>query len=216
MLDDAPKRFPAQNDPVNDPVKAALDQSLEKLRELLSQRIRLTMELAGVEWQLARLRPKIVGLATLSDEPPNDEYFDLFLQETAGKGLTDATRDALMADSGFMTPLQVRDALIRTGYDVTAKYANPLAVIHNILKRLVDSKRVIQRTVESKSEYKWNPDARLTKREVRLLEERQPEWWKHMKEVGTANLMARFAPPKKNFFRQMAEEIAKEDAKKKS
>jgi hypothetical protein len=195
-----PVRIPAEN--AEDPIKTALDQSLQKLGELTWKKITLNMQMAAVDQEIAKLRPKIIGLAALSDEPPKDELFDLFIQETAGKGLTDSIKDALMGADDFMTPIQVRDALIRTGYEITGKYANPLAVIHNLLKRLAASKKLITRTAGSGTEYKWNPNPPLTRRQARLLKERRPEWFKHM--IGKRE---------PNYFQKLAEELAEQEAK---
>jgi hypothetical protein len=55
-------------------------------------------------------------------------------QETVPLGLTDAIR--LVMRSGVpMTPVEVRDRLRAIGFDVS-KYANDLAAVHTILKRL--------------------------------------------------------------------------------
>jgi hypothetical protein len=183
-----PVRIPAALG-AEDPIKTALDQSLQRLGELTWKKIGLQMQMTSVDQELAKLRPKIIGLAALSDEPPKDELFDLFIQETAGKGLTDSIRDTLMGTDDYMSPIQVRDALIRTGYDITGKYANPLAVIHNILKRLAVSQKVIARTTGGKTEYKWNPNPPLTRRQRRLIKEAEakkerPAWFKHLIETG--------------------------------
>jgi hypothetical protein len=52
-------------------------------------------------------------------------------------GFTDAVRRALQAaGKRGLTPVEVRDALVESGVDLSG-YSNPLAVIHTTLKRLV-------------------------------------------------------------------------------
>ncbi len=54
-------------------------------------------------------------------------------------GLSDLCRQVLKSNGGWMTPIQVRDELIKMRIDVTSIYANALAVIHTTLKRLSDN-----------------------------------------------------------------------------
>jgi hypothetical protein len=57
-------------------------------------------------------------------------------------GLTDACRVVLRGAGRAMTPTEIRDRLAAIGFDLT-KYANTLAAIHTVLKRLNESKEVI-------------------------------------------------------------------------
>ena len=57
-------------------------------------------------------------------------------------GLTDACRVVLHGAGRPMTPTEIRDRLEGIGFDLT-KYANTLAAIHTVLKRLNESKEVI-------------------------------------------------------------------------
>lgn len=54
---------------------------------------------------------------------------------TVSWGLTDGCRMVLMASGRPMKPPEVRDALTACGFDLS-KYANELAAIHTVLKRL--------------------------------------------------------------------------------
>ena len=79
----------------------------------------------------------------------------LGLTPTVPLGLTDACRMVLRSGQP-MTPIEVRDRLLAIGIDVS-KYANDLAAVHTILKRLNSSGelRFIPRG-PSKSQYAWN------------------------------------------------------------
>jgi hypothetical protein len=78
------------------------------------------------------------------------------LTPTVPMGLTNAIRLVVRGAGGPMTPIDVRDRLRAIGFDVT-KYANDLAAVHTILKRLNDSGELlfIPRTA-GKHQYIWN------------------------------------------------------------
>ena len=79
----------------------------------------------------------------------------LGLTPTVPLGLTDACRMVIRGGHP-MTPVQVRDRLLAMGFDVS-KYANDLAAVHTILKRLNSSGelRFIPRA-PGKHQYAWN------------------------------------------------------------
>ena len=80
----------------------------------------------------------------------------LGLTPTVPMGLTDAVRLVVRGAGVPMTPVEVRDRLHAIGFDVS-KYANDLAAVHTILKRLNESGelRFIPRA-PGKHQYVWN------------------------------------------------------------
>jgi len=80
----------------------------------------------------------------------------LGLTPTVPMGLTDAIRLVVRGAGVPMTPVDVRDRLQAIGFDVS-KYANDLAAVHTILKRLNGSGelRFIPRA-PGKHQYTWN------------------------------------------------------------
>jgi hypothetical protein len=53
------------------------------------------------------------------------------------QSLTYEVRRALMLGGGeYLTPIQIRDQLIRSGYDFSRYQSNPLVSIHSTLKRI--------------------------------------------------------------------------------
>ena len=79
--------------------------------------------------------------------------------------LADACREALKNSTAAMTPVDVRNAIVALGYNLT-KHKNPLASIHSVLKRLHESGSVKQiqtagasKDSPSKSAYQWTPTA---------------------------------------------------------
>lgn len=79
---------------------------------------------AALDTRIAQLHQTIGTLTKLCGFTPTVPF-----------GLTDACRVALRGAGRPMTAVDVRDRLGATGYDLE-KYANPLAAIHTVLKRL--------------------------------------------------------------------------------
>jgi hypothetical protein len=103
---------------VIDDYRRALDAALREYERALADQ-------AALETRLAQLRQTIGTLTTLCGLTP-----------TVAFGLTDACRMVLRSAAEPMTALAVRDRLAAVGIDLD-RYANPLAAIHTVLKRLV-------------------------------------------------------------------------------
>jgi hypothetical protein len=117
--------------------RAALDAAIKEYEALGEQR-------RALDDRMAQLGQTIGTLTRL-----------LGLTPTVPLGLTDACRMVLRSGHP-MTPVEVRDRLLAIGIDVS-KYANDLAAVHTILKRLNTSGelRVIARA-PGKHQYAWN------------------------------------------------------------
>ena len=124
----------------NTDYRAALDAAIREHETLDRQR-------RGIDDRLAQLGQTIGTLTRL-----------LGLVPTVPLGLTDACRMVLRHGQP-MTPVEVRDRLLAVGIDVS-KYANDLAAVHTILKRLNSSGelRFILRE-QGKHQYAWNRPA---------------------------------------------------------
>jgi hypothetical protein len=108
----------------------------------------LGTERQAIDRRLAELAQTIGTLSRL-----------LGLTPTVPMGLTDAIRLVVRGAGVPMTPIEVRDRLRAIGFDVE-KYANDLAAVHTILKRLNASGelRFIPRTA-GWHQYVWNRPA---------------------------------------------------------
>ena len=100
----------------------------------------------STETRMTTLKQLIANLTTLQGEAVPAEF--------TGQGLTESCRNVLKGSGREMAPLEVRSALQSTGYDV-AKYSNPLASIHAVLKRLVDADEAEAVNRGGKTLYKW-------------------------------------------------------------
>ena len=119
--------------------RRALDTALREYEELGAKR-------QAIDTRLAELAQTISTLSKL-----------LGLTPTVPLGLTDAVR-LVMRGGVPMTPTEVRDRLHAIGFDVS-KYANDLAAVHTILKRLNNTGelRFLPRGLgRSQHQYTWN------------------------------------------------------------
>jgi len=106
------------------PYRQALDAATREYRELQLKRQEIDDRLAQLVQTIATLN-RLCGV-----------------ESTVQWGLTDACRVVLKAARRDMTPAEVRDRLEAIGFDL-AKYTNPLAAIHTVLKRLHDAGEVL-------------------------------------------------------------------------
>ena len=102
-----------------DDYRRALEAATREYEELGAKR-------QAIDKRLAELAQTIGTLSKLLGYSP-----------TVPLGLTDAVR-LIMRGGVPMTPIEVRDRLHAIGFDVS-KYANDLAAVHTILKRLNES-----------------------------------------------------------------------------
>jgi hypothetical protein len=117
--------------------RAALAAAIKEYEDLGRQR-------RAIDDRLAQLGQTVGTLTRL-----------LGLTATVPLGLTDACRMVLRGGQP-MTPVEVRDRLLAIGVDVS-KYANDLAAVHTILKRLngAGELRFVPRG-PGKHQYVWN------------------------------------------------------------
>jgi hypothetical protein len=100
--------------------RAALDAALREYETLLQQK-------TDLDSRLAQVAESVGTLTRLCGYVPTVQY-----------GLTDACKTSLRCAAAPMTPIEVRDRLRSTGFDIT-RYSNPLAAIHTVLRRLTEA-----------------------------------------------------------------------------
>src|SRR5579885_3301516 len=106
-----------------DSARAEFDKLLQERAELDSRIVRLKQTIAG-----------LVGLCELNRNPRRALNHVTPLPPRFMR-LTSAIRQILSTSTSTMRPPELREALIRHGFNL-AQYANKLAVIHNTLTRL--------------------------------------------------------------------------------
>lgn len=139
--------------------------------------------------EMSRVRRAMDSIAPFLRNHPFDEVSRFLVDYTPSTDvrLTDACRALLEASKRFMTPIEVRDALEASKYDLS-QHSNPLASIHGVLKRFVASGEAAVFDNGNKTSYKLVPRKsampELARRvEVRLKKHR-PEWAKYLADNG--------------------------------
>jgi hypothetical protein len=132
--------------------KQALFALRVEIAALTKEREGLDARRIEIEQRLAQLDQTEKGLILLSGEKVDIKPSDLS-EMVKGLGLADACRAALRARDRFLTPISLRATLEFVGYDF-GNQANPLASIHAILKRFVESGEAEALEVEGKVGYR--------------------------------------------------------------
>jgi hypothetical protein len=100
-----------------------------RLQELLHERENIDRQIAGI-------RQSIRGLL-LYAAPGSTTIAELMRKVGVPVKLTQACRDILRFSNRDMTPTEIRQQLVLTGFDFSGYTSNPLSSIHTVLKRLV-------------------------------------------------------------------------------
>jgi 16S rRNA G966 N2-methylase RsmD len=132
--------------------KQALFAARIERSKLLDRRKELDAERADIELRMTQLEQTINGLVILSGEQP-DTTPKIIAEQLKGLGLADACRVILNSSDRFMTPVRVRNMLEHVKYDFGTQ-SNPLASIHAILKRFVESGEAEALDVGGKTGYR--------------------------------------------------------------
>ena len=138
----------------------------------MQQELRLELQKRDeIDYRIARLRQGVIRLSAVcadSDDAPSQKEVSQAIEDgrrllqlsNKTLGFTDACREVLRANKGWLTPRDVRSALIEMDIDLSGK-SNPLASIHTTLKRLVKAGEVAVLPTSTGSVYMWR---RITER----------------------------------------------------
>ena|ERR1700689_2983605 len=116
----------------SDNYKLALMQAHVELAQTVQERDRLNLE-------IVRLQSLVKGLAMTAHHSERAEKFADAMQNKIG--LTQTIETIVNQSADWVSPLQVREQLRASGYDID-KYKNPMAAIHQSLIRLATDGRV--------------------------------------------------------------------------
>lgn len=158
-----------------------------RLDALDTERAELVEEMQRLERVMESVRP-------LTASHPLDEI-NRFLHEFTPdpeSSLADACRSILVIADRYMTPMEIRDVLEASNYDLN-QHPNPLASIHGILKRFEESGEVSNVSLGNKASYRIAPPRREYIRNVvegvppadaSVSGKKLPEWYKKLGEAG--------------------------------
>jgi hypothetical protein len=141
-----------------DYIKKALQETLKQIAELFLQEQTLKKQITEIERQVFKLMIQANSLAALCDDIPANSRLAHIVRTMQKTGLTQNVRNVLKGTGEWMTPMRIRDYLVRIQTDLT-RYANPLGSIHTILGRLVENEEVEQDIDKktNKPTYRWKP-----------------------------------------------------------
>lgn len=125
----------------DDFIKKALEDVVAVYAELVFQKQDLEKQRKVIDQRMARVGMKIISLANLCEDIPEDSLVGRVVKNASKLGLTDAVREVLKATGERMTPPQVRDYLIRMNIKLD-RFKNHLASITTVLVRLNDKGEV--------------------------------------------------------------------------
>ena len=114
--------------------KSWYESARAELAKVREEKAELARALADRDKQIAALIQTMNAIAPLVGEQPIEEPA---ADDTAG-GMTDSIRSILAHAGEPLSAAEIRDRLGALGFDM-ASYSNPLATIHTILRRLVES-----------------------------------------------------------------------------
>ncbi|HWW76294.1 MAG TPA: hypothetical protein VNZ44_12910 [Pyrinomonadaceae bacterium] len=119
------------------------------------EQIAIREQIKALEKREARLEETIATLLRLINDEDTDPTTETYSAAMGSEvGLTDIVRNVLKASDSPMTPVQVRDGVIKMGKN-ESDYSNLLASIHNILKRLEGGNEVRRIDEPFGTYYEW-------------------------------------------------------------
>lgn len=118
--------------------KEALNTAKEQLDALRIRLDALDAEREIITNEMVQLEQVVTSLTPLTSEHSLEELNAFLIENATELNLADACREVLKKNNRYMTPIEIRDTLAASGFDLT-NYSNPLASIHGVLKRFVES-----------------------------------------------------------------------------
>src|SRR5689334_12237133 len=133
------------------PYQNAFESAVAELTDLYIQRDAKQTEIDALDGRIERVRQGALGLAALVelnfDELKRD-YPRLFSDAHDPRiGITEAVRLALQNGMEKLTPVEIKDRVLGLSPAV-AGHKNPMASIHAVLRRLVDTDVVLMADME--------------------------------------------------------------------
>ncbi len=135
--------------------KGVLKEAREQHEALSIKRDALDAEREEVNLRIVQLEQLITHATPLTSTTPLEKINAFLIENATGLNLADACRKVLQKSNTHMTPIEIRDTLAASRYDL-AQYSNALASIHGVLKRMVESGEVEPLSHEVRGTmYRW-------------------------------------------------------------
>jgi hypothetical protein len=133
----------------------ALNIAKEQLETLRLRLDALDAEREEAVSQIVQMEQLVKSLTSLTSENPLEKINATLVENANELSLADACREVLVKNTRYMTPIEIRDTLAASGFDLST-YSNPLASIHGVLKRIAESGSAEKHEKGGTTLYKWN------------------------------------------------------------
>lgn len=153
------------------------DALIDERQEVRTKSEKLKARADEIDRKLSGIQQTLQGLALYStaQEAPTElmkkttlsinEMVENMRRFTAGRGLemtgpnvrktlTECCRDILRQRKDWMSPVEVREALMASGFDFSSYTSNPLSSIHTTLKRMVPDELLTETRADGQV-YRW-------------------------------------------------------------
>ncbi|SRR5713101_5207937 len=109
----------------------------------------------NAEREMAKLQHLIVANVNMLPEAERAVFLRQIAEAVPPAGITDAIRQVFRANPRrALTPVQVKEALMVAGFDVTSQ-ANTMASIHSVIRRLLSADEIEPFRDATFSGYRW-------------------------------------------------------------
>jgi len=158
-------------------LSAEFDALIDERQEVRAKSEQLKTRADEIDRKLSGIQKTLQGLTlyTTAQEVPTElmkkttmsmaealkkmkTVFDVTGYQVAGpdvkKTLSECCRDILRAKKDWMSPVEVRDALLAAGFDFSSYTSNPLSSIHTTLKRMVPDELLTETRADGQV-YRW-------------------------------------------------------------
>ncbi len=134
-------------------LKTRLDEIERKLGGIQKTLQGLSLYTKAQEAPTELMKKTTISLANVLDNMQSRMRFELPGMDVK-KTLTECCRDILRAKQDWMSPVEVRDALLAAGFDFSNYTSNPLSSIHTTLKRMVPEEIEAETRPDGQA-YRW-------------------------------------------------------------
>ncbi len=147
-------------------IKAALEELVSLRREqagINKEHAEIALKKAQIDQKIETVGHALQILQKVYEQPKAEHTFEELFPDPPDLGVTDQVRRVLrIHHPAYLTPTAVRDELEMRGTSLKQKgYDNPMALIHQILRRLEAQDEVMSTSTDSGKAYKSKLKARL-------------------------------------------------------
>lgn len=122
-----------------------MEDDLGKRRQEIADGIReiktLSVQEQAIRQRILKIARLVEANVSLLPEGEQEQLLAVMDDSMAPGGLTDSVLRVMPAGK-FLSAVDVRNALLKTGYDFSGQ-SNPLASVHTTLRRLANGKKVL-------------------------------------------------------------------------